>query len=192
MEEIGLVDLAEEAGAGNPRIAASSRLAALQAPAADDKLSIVRHVVCLAGEVDGDELVYKLGLTGLSWLRAKGLLTYPSPLLGRHAARGAVRRLLGGGAAAGPLPGPVGFARFARVEGLSRAAVVTTGLPCAGTRWVLPLTLNGFVRSVELLAWANAIGCCWDVQRCCVAAPLWADAWRCYNTRESMTALGTG
>ena len=45
----------------------------------DDERSLPRHVMRLAGEVDGFELVDKVGLAGLSWLWEKGLAAYPSP-----------------------------------------------------------------------------------------------------------------
>ena len=42
-----------------------------------------RLLACLSGEVYEHEVVDAIGLAGLNWLKARGLLTYPSPLLGR-------------------------------------------------------------------------------------------------------------
>ena len=68
----------------SPPPPAAAHVAALPTPTcAGDESSTPRHrVLRLAGEVAEDEVVDKLGLAALTWLRANGLLTYPSPLLG--------------------------------------------------------------------------------------------------------------
>jgi len=93
----------------------------------------------------------------LGWLRAQGLITYPSPLL---------EGLLGGELpevlAAKMLPrlGLTDLAIFGRVDPASRAAVVASGSPRAGAiGGVEPFRLNEFFGSVERLAWAGENGC---------------------------------
>jgi len=86
----------------------------------------------------------------LAWLRAQGLITYPSPLL---------EGLLGGELpqilAAKVLPqlDPIDIAMFGRVGPASRAVVVASGLPRAGATVGVPLQLEQFVGSAERLAW---------------------------------------
>jgi hypothetical protein len=91
----------------------------------------------------------------LGWLSAKGLITYPSPLLrGLH---GELAEVL----AAEVLPrlNPTDVAMFGRVGSASRAAVVASGLPRAwGTGGGVPLQLEQFVGSVERLSWWGGAG----------------------------------
>ena len=90
----------------------------------------------------GRDTVYEDGQDAvlLRRLREAGLITYPSPLLGGAAARGAARRLRGGG---------------------DGAALVVFGLP--RTSGVARLQLAEFCTSVDRLAWAKANGCPWVV-----------------------------
>jgi hypothetical protein len=113
----------------------------------------------------------------LGWLRAQGLITYPSPLL---------EGLLGGELpevfAAKMLPqlDTTDRAMFGRVGKASRAAAVYSGLPRAGADGWVPLQLGQFVGSVERLAWAGengcplvprtTCGCGWDMRVCQEAA----------------------
>jgi hypothetical protein len=152
---------------------ASAHFATLQISAAADERALrPRHVVCLAGEVDEDALVDKLGLSGLAWLREKGLLTYPSPLLGRLLeelpavlAAEVLSRLV-----------PADNAVLAQVARPWLEVVLTFGLPRAGKTAGVPLKLSEFVGSAERLAWAKANGCAWEARTC---APLpGADTWR--------------
>ena len=122
----------------------------------------------------------------LGWLREGGLITYPSPML---------KGLLGGELPAVlvakvlPRLDATDLAMFGRVGPASRAAVVASGLPRAGTngRAGLPrLRLKPFCGSVKRLAWARenecplvprtcgcgrmTCGCSWDMQVCHNAA----------------------
>jgi len=119
---------------------------AMQTPAAPASY-VVRlsgALAALLGDVElpEDEL--------LAWLRAQGLITYPSPLL---------EGLLGGELpqilAAKVLPqlDPIDIAMFGRVGPASRAVVVASGLPRAGATVGVPLQLEQFVGSAERLAW---------------------------------------
>jgi hypothetical protein len=107
----------------------------------------------------------------LGWLRAQGLITYPSPLL---------EGLLGGELpevfAAKVLPqlDPTDLALFARAGPASRAVVVPSGLPRAGTSEGGPLKLKKLC-TVEGLAWAEdngypgvprTCGCVWSKCGC--------------------------
>jgi len=165
-----------------------------------------RYVVRLSGalaallgdvELPEDEL--------LGWLRAQGLITYPSPLL---------EGLLGGELpevfAAEVLPrlDPTDVAMFGRVGKASRVAVVASGLPRAGADGGVPLRLNELWGSVERLAWARengypavpracecarrTCGCGWDIRVCQEAAArgdlevlLWAREYGCPWEQET-------
>jgi len=66
------------------------------------------------------------------------------------------------------------------------AAVVASGLACAGKTAGVPLTINAVVGSAERLAWSKANGCPWVVKVCelaaqsgCLAALRWARANDC-------------
>jgi len=144
---------------------ASAHVAASQTPAAGER-SFPHHVVCLSGEVGEDEVVDKLGLAGLNWLRATGLLTYPSPVLGRLFDR------LPDIFAAEVLPrlDPADRAVVAQVGPLWLAAVVASSLPRAGKFTGMPLKLNEFVGTVPRLAWAKDNRCPWDSRTCALAA----------------------
>jgi hypothetical protein len=150
----------------SPPPPASACVAALKTQAVANEGSVTRHVLCLAGQVFEDVLVDKLGLTGLNWLRAKGLLTYPSPVIGR------LFDQLPYVFAAEVLPhlDPADRAAVAQVGPLWLAAVVASGLPRAGKSAGLPLKLNEFVGSVHRLAWAKEIGCPWNTRTCALAA----------------------
>ena len=101
----------------------------------------------------------------LGRLREAGLITYPSPLLGRLIEIPAVF-------AAEVLPrvDPTGRGLIARVGRASRAMVVASSLPRAGASVGVPLKIQDFVRSVELLAWAKENGCPWIARTCAVIA----------------------
>ena len=102
----------------------------------------------------------------LGWLRAKGLITYPSPLLGRLVGKLPVvfkAEVL-------PRLEPIDRAMCARVGSASRAAVVASDLPRAGARQGgrgVPLKLQELCGSVERLAWARENGCPLVVPRPC-------------------------
>ena len=166
----------------------------------------------MAGEVDEDEFVGKLGLAGLSWLRAKGLLTYPSPLLGGLLED--MREVLA--AEVLPLLDPTDLAVLAQMGPPWLALVVSSGLPRAGKSAGLLLKLREFVGSVARPAWAKEIGCPWHPRTCGLAAhrgqlevlqwarehecpwsqhapsPLRAGTWRCCSGRRSKGARGAG
>ena len=95
-------------------------------------------------------------------LRAAGLITYPSPLLGGLLEK--VPEML----ATEVLPRvePAGRALVARVDQASRAVVMASGLPRAGTSVEVPLKMAAFIGSIELLAWANESGCLCDARTC--------------------------
>ena len=98
-------------------------------------------------------------------LREAGLITYPSPLLGPLLALPAVfeTEVL-------PRLEPASRALVARVGRASRAVVVASSLPRAGTiKWV-PLMVKDFVGTVELLAWAQENGCPWVARKCALIA----------------------
>ena len=119
-------------------------------------------------------------LAGL--LRAKGLITYPSPLLGP------LLEEWSDVLAAEVLPWlpPTDLAMFARVGPATRAAVVYSELPRAGARggwrprWRVAgggfleagplLKVEDFVGSVERLAWAKDNGCPWNARTSAIAA----------------------
>ena len=109
-------------------------------------------LAALLGQPEGAELLED---NLLGWLRATGLITYPSPLLG--GLLGELAKVL----AAEVLPrlDSTDLALFGRVGPASRAAVVASGLPRAGETEGVPFQLNPFVGSVERLAWAKANGC---------------------------------
>jgi len=114
-------------------------------------------VLRLAGEVDEDEVVDKLGLAGLTWLRANGLLTYPSPLLRRlleewrHLLVAEVLSQLD----------PMACTMLAQVGRPWLAAVLASGLPRLPKGGRVRLQLREFGTSVERLAWAQRNGCPW-------------------------------
>ena len=100
-------------------------------------------IVHLAGEVDEDELLDQLGLPGLNWLRAQGLLTYPSPLLGRlleDMHLGIILQRLD----------PADRAILAQVGPRWLAAVVSSGFECAGKT----PGAGAYTRSRFSLTWA--------------------------------------
>jgi len=150
----------------SPPPPASPHVADFQISDTDGERALSRPVLLLAGEVDEDEVVDKLGLDGLNWLRAKGLLTYPSPLLGRLPeelpdvfAVEVLQRM-----------DPVARAVIAQVARPLLAAVVASGFPRAGRSAGVPLKLKEFFGSVRRLAWAKENGCPWDAQTCELAA----------------------
>ena len=102
----------------------------------------------------------------LGRLRGEGLITYPSPLLGRLLER--LPEVL----AAEVLPRlpPTDLAMVARVGPASRAAVMSSVLLSAGLNVGLPFKLEEFVRSAERLAWARANDCPWVAATCALAA----------------------
>jgi len=131
----------------------------------------------------------------VGWLRATGLITsFPSPLLER------LLEELPEVLAAEVLPrlDPTDLAMFARVGKSSRAAVVASGLPRAGTSVRGAFKLKEFCGSVRRLAWAKANGCPWVARTCalaaaggCVEVLAWArehgcdwDAWTCGKAAE--------
>ena len=136
-------------------------------PAAESERSPDCYVVRLSGdraallgdvELPEDEL--------LGWLRAKGLITYPSPLLGPLV--GELPEVFR--AEVLPLLEPTDLALFGRVGSASRAAVVASDLPRAGARQGgrgVPLKLQELCGSVERLAWARENGCPMQVPRPC-------------------------
>jgi len=112
-------------------------------------------LAALLGRAEGAELPED---DLLGWLRATGLITYPSPLLG------GLLEKLPEVLAAEVLPrlDPTDIAVFGRVGPASRAAVVASGLPRAsGMNGGGPLKLKAFCRSAERLAWAKANDCPW-------------------------------
>jgi hypothetical protein len=136
----------------------------MQSPASDRARSPDRYVVrlsgalaALLGRAEGAELPED---DLLGSLRAKGLITYPSPLLGGMLEK--LPEVL----AAEVLPRlPLtDLALFARVGRSSRAAVVSSGLPRAGTNGGALLKVVDFVGSVKRLAWARKNGCPWDTR----------------------------
>jgi len=169
VDKVGLAGLAwlwetRLAAYPSPPSPASAQVTALQASAAGGERvrSLPLQVLCLAGEVGEDELVDKLGLAGLKLLRATGLLTYPSPVIGR------MFEELPYVFAAEVLPrlDPADRAVVAQVGPLWLAAVLASGLPCAGKSAGVPLKLNEFVGSVQRLAWAKDNGCPWVSSGC--------------------------
>jgi len=121
-------------------------------------------LAALLGRAEGAELPED---DLLGFLRAAGLITYPSPLLGGLLDK--LPEVL----AAEVLPrlGPADLAVFARVGPASLAAVVASVLPRAGgANGGLPLQLEEFCGSVERLAWAKANGCPWVARVCALAA----------------------
>ena len=102
----------------------------------------------------------------LDLLRAAGLITYPSPLLGQ------LHEELRDVVAADIMPrlDAVDLAMLGRTGWAGRAAVVSSGLLRAGSEQGVPLTLEHFCGSVERLDWAKANGCPWGTQVCSWAA----------------------
>jgi hypothetical protein len=114
-------------------------------------------LAALLGRAEGAELPED---DLLDFLRAAGLITYPSPLL---------RPLLVEWpevleAEVLPRLPLTDLALFARVGRSSRAAVVASGLPRAGTNGGALLKVEDFVGSVERLAWARDNGCRWNAR----------------------------
>jgi len=171
VEEIGLAGLTwlRETGlvtypSSPPPV--SAHIAALPTLAADGEPSLTRPVLCLAGEVDENELVEEIGLAGLNWLRGKALLTYPSPLLGGLLEKQSdvlTEEVL-------PLLQPADLAVLAQVGVPWLVAAVASGLSRAGKTAGVPLKVEEFVVSVERLAWAKANGCPWISRTCSLAA----------------------
>ena len=115
--------------------------------------------------------------------RRRGLITYPSPLLG-GAARGAARGPRGRGTAAAGTYG----SRLVCAGGAGKPGGGGGLRPAArGDRGGGPLKLKQFVRSVERLAWAKANDCPWVALVC---ALLGEGTWRCCGGRGSTTARG--
>ena len=144
-----------------PSFSASS----MQSPASTDRY-VVRlsgALAALLGRAEGAELPED---DLLGWLRAKGLITYPSPLL-----VGLLERLPEV-LAAEVLPWlpPTDIALFARVGPACRAAVVASSLPRAGTEEGGPLKITELCGSVQRLAWAKANDCPWVAKTCALAA----------------------
>jgi len=141
-----------------------------QSPASDRARSPDHYVVRLSGELaallgraEGAELPED---ELLGRLREWGLITYPSPLL---------RPLLDEWpdvleAEVLTRLDPTDIAMFARVGPASRAAVVASGLPRAGTNGSALLNLEKFVGSVQRLAWAKANDCPWFAVTCAYVA----------------------
>jgi hypothetical protein len=69
-----------------------------------------------------------------------------------------------------PALDPTALALLARVGQGWRAAVVSSGLSCAGTTEGSPLRVTEFCGTVERLAWAKANGCPWEENTCAFAA----------------------
>ena len=113
----------------------------------------------LLGRAEGAELP-KDELLGR--LREWGLITYPSPLLGPLLEK--LPEVLA--AEVKPRLDSTDLALFTRVGPASRAAVVASGLPRAGTTKGVPLKIRKFVGSVELLAWAKENDCPWVARTC--------------------------
>ena len=68
---------------------------------------------------------------------------------------------------------PTGIAMFARVWPASRAVVVASGLPHAGTNGGLSLKSRVLLGSVELRDWAKTNDCRWDARACATIAGHW-------------------
>ena len=152
----GLMSYAEPPGDGH------------RAPVAAAESGPVRHVVrlseALAALVETSWELWEDELLGR--LRAKGLITYLTPLIGRLVEE--LRDVF----AAEVLPqlDPTDLAMLGRARGARRAAVVASGLPRAGATVGLPLQLRQFVGSVEWLGWAKASDCPWVARTCELAA----------------------
>jgi len=176
----------------SPPPPAATHVAAAQISAADGEGLLPRHVVRLAGEVDEHELLDAIGLAALKWLRGEGLLTYPSPL---------VERLLQElpevfAAEVMPWLDPADRAMVAQVAPPWLAAVVASGLPCAGKTAGVSLKLGEFVGSVGRLAWAKANGCPWVEGTCALVAEggqvdvlRWAREHECPWIEESICTI---
>jgi len=133
----------------SPPPPASAHVAASPTPAAVGDRSLPRYrVLSLAGE---DEVVDKLGLAGLTWLRANGLLTYPCIAAARASARELRDVFL---AEVLPRLDPAACAVVAQVGRPWLAAVVASGLPRAGKSEGVPL------RAVEFLGSVGRVRCC--------------------------------
>ena len=164
-------------------------------------LAHARLLVRLSGDLaallgrgvgDGRAVLYEDEL--LDALREKGLITYPSPLLGRLVEdlpevfeKEVLSRL-----------DPTGRALLARVGRGVSAAVVTSGLTRAGLCEEAPFKVEDFVGSVERLAWAKGNGCPWDVDTCARVAEggqlevlRWARRWcpPAYRSRGGARSL---
>ena len=122
-------------------------------------------LAALLGHAEGAELFSEDTLLG--WLREAGLISYPSPVLGRLLAE------LPDVLAAEVLPwlDPTDLAVLAQVGRAWLAAVVSSGLARAGKSAGVPLILNKRIfRSVGWLAWAKDNGCPWVTRTCSLAA----------------------
>ena len=136
--------LSTEMGMGGAAAAAASVLAALLRPGGGGR-----------DKAYGDAVL--LGL-----LREQGLVTYPSPLLGRLLEEWRdvlVKEVLA-------QLDPTDCAVLAEVAKPWLAVVVANNLPRAGK----VLEVGDFVGSVERLAWAKANDCSWTVRTCALAA----------------------
>jgi hypothetical protein len=140
---------------------------AMQCPASDANTCPDRYVVRLSGPLASpmgraegallpeDDLLRELGLVTYPWPRLGGLLEKLPEVLAAEVL---------------PWLGPTDLALFARVGQASRAAVLASGLPRAGTEGGGPLKLAELCGSVERLAWAKANGCPWVARTCEIAA----------------------
>ena len=168
----------------SPPPPASAHVAAVPTPAAaGGERPIPRHrVLRLAGEVDEDEVMDKLGLAGLAWLRANGLLTYPSPLL-EELRDVFLAEVL-------PRLHPEARAVLAQVCRPWLAAVLASGLPRAGKSEGVPLRVVNFLGSVgRLWLGRGRTGARGTVGR--VHFPLRAETWSCCSGRGRTDASGT-
>ena len=102
----------------------------------------------------------------LGTMREHGLLTYPSPLLGRLLEK--VPKVLEKEVLA--RLDATDRAMCSRVGGACRAAVADSGLPLAGMSAEVPLKIRAFVGSAKRLAWAKANDWPWSKETCHHAA----------------------
>jgi len=116
-------------------------------------------LAALLGHAAGTELSEAEILDGL---REAGLLTYPSPLLGRLLQK--VPEVLVTEVLA--RLDPTDLTLLALVGPQLMSVVVASGLPRAGVPGGVPLKVDDFVGCIELLAWAKWNGCPWDERTC--------------------------
>ena len=151
-------------GAAHVQASSSTTPAQMQSPPpARFYVRLSDELAALLGRGGGDDreaVLYEDEL--LAALREGGLITYPSPLLGRlveDLPEVFEKEVL-------PRLDPTGRALLARVGRGVSAAVVSSGLPRAGSSEEAPFKVEDFVGSVELLAWAEVGGCPWDEDTC--------------------------
>ena len=152
------------ATAASTAAAATAATVAAAAGSTDQRvMHLAGALAALLGHAEGAEITED---EVLGRLRQAGLITYPSPLLGRLLEE--LRDLF----AAEVLPhlDPTTLALFSGVGGACRAAVVSSGLPRAGTIGGESFEVSNFVATVPLLAWAKAKGCPWNAKTCEYAA----------------------